>query len=496
MKRYFIFLTILFLLSEITTAQNFSDAYRLSYNQIQGTARSAGMGNAFGALGGDFSSLSINPAGSAIYQSSEFVITPGYFYNKSKMTLNGVGFSDNKQKLSVNNLGIVGLFKVNNSEAGIVSVNYGIGYNRLVNFSNSAFANFNQSGISWLDDISAYANNEALSNTYLDQDIGDIEYRDWNTKLAWDTYLIDPVYDENGNVINGEYVSILYPDEKVDQRKTFIQDGHIDEYILNLSLNFNHKLYIGGTLGFLDMNYRKYMTYEELLTGNNSFSFKDDYSMNGTGVNLKIGAIYKPVQNIRLGLAFHSPTFYNIDEESVLSMESQLSDDYYNYGVNQYNYDFNTPLKLILSGAVVFNKRGLLSIDAEYLDYSSQRFRRGGNGSENFNDLNTAMDDHFKSVFNLHLGAEFKLTNNFAIRGGYENYGNPFRNQLDNQSTLTDNIGIIACGFGYSINSFSLNVAYTNAVSQLSDGNVQPNYYQVERKNTNQNVLLTLGFRF
>jgi Outer membrane protein transport protein (OMPP1/FadL/TodX) len=496
MKRYSVLLAIVLLLPGLVMAQNFTDAYRMSFNQIQGTARSAGMGNAFGALGGDFTSLSINPAGSAIYQSGEFVITPGYYINKSDMKMNGKTFSDNDQRFSLNNAGAVGSFKTNRSEAGIISVNYGIGVNRMANFNSSAYANNSQSAASYLDDITAYANSEALSNAYLGQAIGNIYYSDWPAKLAWENYLINPVEDNNGNAIDGVYQSILLDGEKVDQFKSFAEDGRIDEYVFNLSANFNHKFYLGATLGFNDLRYARYLTYDEVFGEGGDMRYTDDYHMSGSGVNFKIGAIYKPVQNIRLGFAFHSPTFYQINEESRLGMQSSEQIGSVDPGVNYYNYDFNTPLKLVMSGALVFNKKGLISVDAEYMDYGSMRFRRGGNGSDNFNDLNSVMNNNFNSVLNLRVGAEYKLTNNFAIRGGYEMYGNPFKGTLDDQSTLTDNTDVISGGFGYSINAFSVNVAYTHALYNISDGNVQPNYYQVERTNTNQNILLTLGFRF
>jgi hypothetical protein len=60
--------------------QTSSDALRYSYlHPVTGTARTIGIGSSIGALGGDFSSVSINPAGIAMYRSSEFTITPGYF---------------------------------------------------------------------------------------------------------------------------------------------------------------------------------------------------------------------------------------------------------------------------------------------------------------------------------------------------------------------------------------------------------------------------------
>lgn len=496
MKQYIILVVLFVLLPGVVLSQNFADAFRLSNQQIQGTARSAGMGNAFGALGGDFTSLSINPAGSAIYQRGEFVITPNYYINDSKMQMGGKSFSDNDQGFSLSNLGAVGTFKTNYNESGLINISYGIGYNRLANFSSNAFANNSQSNVSYLDDIANYANSEALSNNYLNQAIGDVEYRDWPTKLAWDTYLIDPASDNQGNPLDGEYVSILYQDEKVNQRKTYAQDGHIDEYVFNIGFNFYHKLYLGATLGLHDLEYRGFSNYEEVLEDDNSYRFDDELYINGNGFNLKFGAIYRPSQNLRLGLAFHTPTWYKLDDESILSMDSYLAENHSSWGSNLYNYDFNSPLKVVFSGAMLFGKRGLISVDAEYQNYESMRFRSGGNGTDNFNDLNSEMANVFNDVFNFRVGGELKLSNQFTVRTGYEFYGNPYNTALYDFTSLTDNMSTITAGFGYSVNAFSVNIAYRHSISDYSEANVQPNYYQVARSNTNKNILMTLGIRF
>ncbi len=495
MKKYIFLFVMLLVISQLSVAQTFEDGFRLSFHQVTGTARSAGMGNAFGALGGDFTSLSINPAGSAIYRNNEFVITPGYYMNKSELNLGGNTFSDNEQTLVLNNIGVVGTFNTNRSEVGIVSVNYGIGYNRLANFNSNAFANYDQSSVSYLDDITNYANSEMLSNNYLNRAIAEVEYRDWPTKLAWNTYLIDPASDGQGGTIDGQYVNILFQDEKVNQQKTYFQDGYLDEYVFNVSLNFNHNFYLGTTIGVHDIQFSKKQAYEETFT-DDSFRFNDEFYMDGQGFNFKIGAIYKPVQSVRLGLAYHSPTWYNINDESLLGMDSYLAENYSEYGINYYNYKFNSPMKVVFSGAVLFGKKGLVSVDAEYMDYSNMRFREGGNGTDNFNDLNSEMVDVFDNVFNLHVGGEFKLTDQFALRAGYEQYGNPFKNNLDAINTLTNDVSKYSLGFGYMVNAFSLNVAYVNSVSDVSENSVQPNYYEIPRTNTNQNILLTLGFRF
>ncbi|MBO7275651.1 MAG: hypothetical protein J6V15_04685, partial [Clostridia bacterium] len=58
-------------------AQSAYSALLLSENDYEGTARTAAMGNAFTALGGDLGAVSINPAASAVNNYSQFSITPG-----------------------------------------------------------------------------------------------------------------------------------------------------------------------------------------------------------------------------------------------------------------------------------------------------------------------------------------------------------------------------------------------------------------------------------
>ena len=71
MKRfnYILFLGVS-LMAITTKAQNYTDALRYSTEELTGTARFKGMSGAFGALGGDPSAFNINPAGSAVFNSS------------------------------------------------------------------------------------------------------------------------------------------------------------------------------------------------------------------------------------------------------------------------------------------------------------------------------------------------------------------------------------------------------------------------------------------
>ena len=62
-----IFLICLLVFAGNLWSQSIDDAYRYSRSELNGTARYIGMSGAFGALGGDISAISSNPASSAVY---------------------------------------------------------------------------------------------------------------------------------------------------------------------------------------------------------------------------------------------------------------------------------------------------------------------------------------------------------------------------------------------------------------------------------------------
>ena len=107
----------------IVYSQNLNDALNYADNSYQGTARFNAMSGAFGALGGDLTSITVNPAGSAIFNKGHFSISFGTDnksgqanlinssnnFDKSNFTLNQIGGvinfenleKDNKWKLSL-----------------------------------------------------------------------------------------------------------------------------------------------------------------------------------------------------------------------------------------------------------------------------------------------------------------------------------------------------------------------------------------------------------
>ena len=74
MKKNLIITLICFSLNNFH-AQDLNSALLFSSGETLGTARFKSMSGAFGALGGDLSAVSINPAGSTIFNSSQGTLT-------------------------------------------------------------------------------------------------------------------------------------------------------------------------------------------------------------------------------------------------------------------------------------------------------------------------------------------------------------------------------------------------------------------------------------
>ena len=109
-------------------AQGSMNAYNYSRTDIKGTARYMGMGGAFGALGGDISTLSQNPAGIGVYRSNEIATTLG-IAGISAETKTSVNVNNNLTKFTFDNIGIIGTFNTG-KDLGMVSYNFGFAYNR------------------------------------------------------------------------------------------------------------------------------------------------------------------------------------------------------------------------------------------------------------------------------------------------------------------------------------------------------------------------------
>jgi len=497
MKRYFFLIAIALTIPVLTDAQNLADALRYSEIRVSGTARAGAMGNAFGALGGDATSASINPAGIGLYRSSEFAITPISMSTKVETNYYGTNVNDHDFKFSLNNVSYVGTIPVmGRNEAGIVSVNLGAGYNRVKDFNSYSYIQGNNVNGSYMDYFADNANRGNWSDFY--------------EELAWKTDML--LYDEN----NKEYWSdIQDAGYGQSQRKTYSKRGSIDEYSLFASINFNHKLYMGMSWGINDLYYNESTSLFENDAKNNipyfnEYQFNSNLSTYGIGHNFKFGVIYKPINEVRLGVAIHTPTYYHLHDDFQTSMTSSIT---YNDGsekynetspFSQYDYRLETPFRTTFSGAFVIGKKGLISADYELLNYANAKLRDGGDGYD-FHDENYDINQAYKSSGNFRLGGELMATSNIAIRGGFEYHGSAYNAVAFDatQKNADANMLVYSTGLGYRSGGFFADLTYRYSTITEYDApyptpvkEIYPIPEMASFHTIKNDVLFTLGFRF
>ncbi|MEW5846051.1 MAG: hypothetical protein AB1777_07260 [Bacteroidota bacterium] len=499
--------TLLSITSFNLNAQTLADGLRFSQTINNGTARFVSMGGAFGALGADFSSIGVNPAGVGVYKSGEFTITPSFKTQKINSTFLGISASDSKNRLYLDNLGFVMSFKPYKSEdKGILAYNLSFGYNRTNDFHSNAITlgDFNKYSI--MDYFSAITNGKYTpsqlepSTNY--NPFNSLGGGAWESIMAWNTWLLYE-YDSG----TGTYEPAIYLQDSVNYKNIVTTEGGSGEFTTAFGLNISNKFYLGASMGITDFNYIFNSTYVEEAKGSNparpngdrfySLDYKQYIETKGSGFNLKIGGIYIPVPEVRIGLSLHTPTFYSFDDAFSSSIKTDFDTTgtpvYFqsNSPLGRYDYHFETPMKVIGSVAFVIMQKGLVSIDIEHLDYSAMRFRRGGDG-DTFWDLNSQMGNTFKSVTNLRFGGEYKL-GDIALRGGYAYYPSPYKSGFLNDKS---NIKQFSGGIGYRSGNVSIDFAYLRTLQDIKYVFYDYNIPSVTNKLTDNKVILTVGFRF
>jgi len=347
-------------LMSLSFGQYVDQALMFSQQNFGSTARSKAMGNAFGAIGGDFSSLSINPAGIGIYLRSEVTGSLNLLgTSNTDATYQGQMTSDRNNNFSFRNFGYVLATPVNGGGSGLVSFNFGIGFNKLNNFNQSISIGKNGSPHSRMDAF-AENTNGINSTNLLDENNPYSNGTPWESKLSWENYLIN-VSNPDNTGMGDSYQSILLVNALVNENQTVNKEGFLNEYVASFGANFNHRLYLGATFGMQDLYYNESKTYSE----DGEFGRFDYYSSartRGFGYNLKLGIIYRPIPSLRLGAAIHTPTFFDLKEEYSSTMTSDLknvstaADGPHNAEtpLGDYQYKMETPTRAIGSFAYQF----------------------------------------------------------------------------------------------------------------------------------------------
>lgn len=462
-------------------SQNETDALRYSRIGFGGTARYSSMAGAFGALGADMSVLSTNPAGLGLYHKNEISFSPSFFTQNISANYYGSLTRDTRYNLRMDNFGFVFAGKTSNtSENGWQNIAMGITYNRYSSFQ----ANYDMKGVvpgSMMDSWAKTASGSGPSE--LDQ---------FNEGLAWQTYLLDL----NGDTTH--YVSTVPAGDLINQEKRITTRGGMGEWVFGIGANYSNRLYLGGSIGIPQVKYDEQVTYTESEVHDttsrfDALEFKQSLLTQGRGFNIKLGLIYRPVDLIRVGFAFNSPTVLKLSDTYSSEMTSLVGDTSHNFSSpnGSFNYSIRTPMRMIGSLAFILGKSGLVSMDYEVVDYSEAHIKAA---NYTFADANAAIVQKYKMTQNIRIGGELRVLP-FILRGGFAWYGSPYTSGVDNSAAklyITGGVGYRDPGDKFFID---LGIVTTNEKS---------NYYFYDQsmvepsKNVSKivNAVVTVGFRY
>ncbi len=483
MKRIATLMIVLIGMCGIGFAQGDYEAFTFSQADYLGTARFMGAGGAFGATGGDFSAVSTNPASIGLYKRHEVSFTPmqllfGYsdtYYNQQKASAQNF-------KYTVPQCGIV-LANTIHRDNGWKSWQFGFGYNRIMDFNSSYRANaqvMNTIG----NEIAMHANGTDYNNLTGDG------------YLAWMGWMMDTVPGYHN------FYQALYGGHDINQKATVVRSGAINEMTITFGGNYNDKFFVGATLGFPFIDFREKTNYYEQPADAYDIGNVTEYALytqqrnSGAGVNLKLGVIYQPAEFVRLGLGFHTPTYYwNIKDYFYRELYTEyvnipnLPNSRFNYE-NRNNFTLTTPLKFNASASFLIKKRAFIAAEYEFENYSMASLY---NDNYDYSNENEMIKMKYGISHNLRVGAEVNITQGFSLRAGYRLKTSPYKMH---ETTYNGTAHFISAGVGFRGKFFFCDLAYMLRMSKDSYWLYDPVGEPCQVKTNTHYATATIGWKF
>ena len=488
--RYIIFIYILFFHLNINS-QNIYDAINYNFSNDLGNSRFTSMGGAFGALGGNLSAISTNPASGAVFELSR----AGGSITLENNSMKSNYFNTNNETDRTNihyQGGMVYVFK-NYGSGNLKKFAFGINVQSTNSFSSDllitgrgdqSIDNFflnNSLGLS-ISDLSVNSN-ESVTGVYrwLGNNYG---YYAQQAFLGYQSYLLN--YNDNDN----NFYSLAKYDNGVNITNEVFSRGFNNKISINLSGLVKDNFHFGFNVNIYEIDLTKdNIHYEDGFDEDSSvryIDFRNYLYTRGGGLSLQLGMIYK-LRNIRIGVSYESPTWFKIEDELEQEIEVQTIDKITNeiYTdivdpsiINVYEYNYKAPSKLTLSLASIIKNMFILSFDFDNQNYSSSKF--GTKNDETYKNLNLALKQNLTAVYNYRFGSEIRL-NNLSIRGGFKHSNSPFN---DSEIKLNSK----SFGIGFQFENSSLDVGF-------SSNNIKYNHQLFDSGLTNSAEINNSQFR-
>ena len=504
------------------------DNLPLFQTEMRGTSRYMSMGGAFAALGGDLSALNKNPGGIGVYRTGDLGFTFSLDLNSSKSS----SVTENRTKGTINNFGYAGVIKLPSET--MPNLNWGITYSRVASFDRryrNVLLGMPTSMTNTLADIMTDSENATHANmTRKDPYWGD-NAAAWNQVLAYNNYLALPT-----NYEGTHFAGLGFTGVTVDGEYDVSEKGHTDEFSFNLGGNIANTLYWGLGVGVTDLVFEQTKYYGEslwntevytrpddpsavLTDGNCDFGFTNFTRTTGTGVNFKLGVILRPVNEFRIGLAFHTPTYYDMHQRGWVELNTAFAPkDHEVYKLNDSSpeyaekYNISTPWRFIGGIAGVIGTKAILSADYEYVANDALRLKQNyGYGKEEVKATTDDVKSYFSPNHIIRVGGEYRINPSWSLRAGYSYETSSVKQDVRDGKEVTTSgsstsygydrsTQYITAGLGYKYRNFYLDLAYVYKY-RLNDYHLFTAYGDLptvydEVKDQNHRISATIGFRF
>lgn len=499
-------------------AQIPEDAVRYSWFPQNGTARSLAIGGAMGSLGGDITATFVNPAGIGFFKTSEVAITPSFVLNNVKTNYRGTQLTENKNSFSLGTSGFVyAMPKLNHNNSNWTNA-FSVAFTQNANFNNI----IHYRGLNNLSSYSEQFVEEFLATK--DSINGVLRSNSsvpYTAAPALYTYLIDSVTFNGALIIKAAPEYILDAKQALQQEITKTTKGGLYELGFSYAGNDGEKWLWGLALGIPIVNYESNTLVKESDTSSNtnnrfkSFTYNDNFTSKGAGINAKFGLIYRPKEFVRIGLAVHTPSFMALSDSRQATLQTELENPISSFNVSsdlftngergQAKYIQATPWKFLLSGSYVFREvedvtkqRGFITADVEYVKHSGSKFSSDAeeptqDDKAYYKQLNNVIKDIYKGNINVRLGGEVKF-NTIMGRLGFGYYGNPYKDAPAKANKMT-----LSGGLGYRNKGFFVDLTYVHLITNDFDVPYRLQNTATVYSTINQqrgNIVATLGVKF
>jgi hypothetical protein len=506
-------------------AQGFvENALLFSRTKPGGSARIQAMGGAQIALGGDYSSALANPAGLGMYNRSEFTFSPALnFYNSNSTLLGHTGTNTAEDSKAVFN--IPGLSYVHHSpkELGnFLGGSLAITMTRTNDFQNAFQYQGSDNATSMIDYFEQRAQGYAINTLPSPYDDAPLLNFDSPEGLAYNTFLINPISEVSpypNPFTDSDYIDYTTYTSALDtlgtlETRTLIRNGNVNlrgaqyQWSFAYGGNIQDKFFFGAALGVTTLRFKYASSYTErnfqYSSGYESpvdnFKLDENIEIDGSGVNLTMGIIYRFVDFAQVGVSLVTPTYYTITD----TYNARLRADWIGFSdedkssepiISEYN--LITPLKLSTGLAFFIGKYGVISGDLEFVNYSKARYNSDTPGVS-FKLDNDDIKYYYSNVLNYRIGAEARI-GIVRLRGGYNLQNNPYKNTFNLGSSVTT----VSAGIGVRLDNFFIDGTFLNSQFNSSyspyavtDGNNKVVGPVARLKNTMNSAMLTVGFTF